>query len=202
MGLCSGAYASFHGGLQLRELPIAGSILVNPLRFYWDKDSVLGDIYEGPVAKDQQQHFQHLNTWQYYMGAIRDVRRWKSLLTGRANAGEVAHALAQRIKRAVGEIVERLTPIETLAGPKADRLARDLRRFVESGRRLTFVFARSDPGYALLVTPAGPVVRRYLKRGKIDLWFIERADHTFTSRVPRGQFLQSVIDHVVRVCGH
>jgi hypothetical protein len=74
----------------------------------------------------------------------------------------------------------------------------DLDRIVHADRRLTFFFSRSDPGYRLLMFHAKRRVNELVRAGKIDLHFIENADHTFSARVPRQEAIRAISDHL---CG-
>ncbi len=195
MGLCSGAYASFHGGLELKTLPIAECLLFNPLTFYWKEGMSLDDPL--PIDADAQERMEHLNLWQYYLGRMRDARSWKNLLTARSNTWQLVGAMLQRARIAAREHAQALLgAVKPSDARTVDPLTRDVQAIVESGRRLSFVFARSDPGYGLLMTHAAAVVRRYLRKQRIHIAFVERANHTFTSQAARRDFINRVIEHL------
>lgn len=197
MGLCSGAYASFHGGLELKQLPIVECLLFNPLTFYWREGMSLDD--PPPVPADTRERMEHLNLWQYYLGRMRDVRSWKNLLTARSDTGQLMQTMVQRARIAAAERMQSMLDVLKPGSPAAvDPLARDMQALVESGRRVSFVFARSDPGYGLLMTHAGATVRRYLGKKRIHIAFIERATHTFTSQASRRDFIKCVSGHLRR----
>ena len=194
MGLCSGAFASFHGGLELKQQPIVECLLFNPLTFYWDEGMSADD--PPSIASTIQQRIEQHNLWQYYIGQMRDMRSWKNLLSAKSDVGQVVRATFHRARLALGEYLQGWTGRSTACDD--DRLTRDVRALVASGRRLTFVFARSDPGYGLLMTHAGAVVRYYMRRKRVRIWFIDRTNHTFSSSAPRTEFINSVVNHLAQ----
>lgn len=184
MGLCSGAHASFHAAVDLPDFPIVESVIVNPLTFYYQPGMPL----DAPLAR-------HHEEWQRYTArSIWSLRSWKRLLRGEVRIAAVAHNVFSRFRDiAASRFRSRHAPLHDLA--------RDLRHIAASGRRLTFVFSRLDPGYDLLMIAAGPEVRRWKKRGLIDLWRIEGATHTFEAAHARGVMVESVVRHLVRRYG-
>ena len=193
-GLCSGAFASFHGMLDLKRLPIVEGILINPLTFYWKEGMSVDD--PPSVTRIAQRQIEQLNLWQYYLGRMRDVRSWKNLLSAQSDARQLLHAILLRVWAITTERAQSLSGFMRDSAIMDDPLARDIHALIESGRSLTFVFARSDPGYGLLMTHAGATVRRFLGKSRIHIGFVERANHTFTSRASRNDFISLVVEHL------
>jgi hypothetical protein len=77
-----------------------------------------------------------------------------------------------------------------------DDLGRDLRRIAQSGRKLTFVFSRHDPGYDLLMHSAAPAVRELRGKQQLALWRIDDADHTFEAKPSRDAMIDSLVRHL------
>jgi len=194
-GLCSGAFAAFHASLDLKHQPVVESLLVNPLTFYWKEGMSLDD--PPPILNKMQEHTQQLNLWQYYMHRIRDVSSWKNLLTAKSDIRQVVRAIADRIKIEIHHSAKILTGL--ISGQNVSNvepLIRDVQDIIGSGRRMTCIFSVGDPGYGLLMAHAGSIVRRYQKKNLINIWFIEGANHTFTSRSSRSEFIRSVVKHL------
>ena len=186
-GLCSGAHASFHAGLDVAVAGIVECLLVNPLTFYYK-----------PGMSLSQQPARHFAQWQSYVVASRSLDRWQKLFRGDVNmmalsrtfsrqAGLKTRSFLQRCFRAVRR------PPESATG----ELNGDLARLAASGIQLTFLFARDDPGYSLLLTHAASTVRRLTRRGSAEIRFIENADHTFSSKRPRCEAIAAIQSHLI-----
>ncbi len=186
MGLCSGAHASFHGGLELTDLPIVECALINPLTFYWKEGM--------PLDEPTLQHF---SAWRWYMKAIRDPRSWANLLRGKADIANVIGTVVRQVRIVISTrwgVLRKKVDSKT-ASVTDNQLTVDVRRLVEARRQLTFVFARSDPGYDLLMTDAGATVKRLTKEGRISIASIENANHTFSNDLPRRDMIAWITRH-------
>ena len=186
MGLCSGAHTSFHAALDLDGAPIVESMLINPLTFYYTPGMPLDpsptNRYDG---------------WQRHVRSIRSLARWAKLLRRYVR---IAFYRFREIRPTTALALRKIVGRNDDGAPQHD-LERDLRGIVESGRKLTFVFARFDPGYDLLMINAAPVVKQFQKEGLIKLWLIDDASHTFEAKHSREVMFESVVRHLVeRYC--
>ena len=86
-GLCSGAYFSFHAALDLDDVNIVESILINPLTFYW---------HEGMEFDDSPT--KNFGYWNWYKKAIKDPKSWKKLIQGGANYRALFDTIKNRMK--------------------------------------------------------------------------------------------------------
>lgn len=179
MGLCSGAHASFHAALD-SDVPIAESVLINPLTFYYKR----GMSLDQPARQYGQ--------WQWYMRSARRVDRWGKLLRGEVQIGAIFRAVFQRMRDELGTLRRRR---------RGDDLDGDLRRIAASGRKVTFVFSSFDPGYDILMFNAAPAVKHLRRHGALKLWRIEDADHTFQPRQSREVMIESVTRHLAERYG-
>jgi alpha-beta hydrolase superfamily lysophospholipase len=176
-GLCSGAHTSFHAALDLDGAPIVEAMLINPLTFYYSGGMPLELVPStADAGSGHAKSFQWLRSW------VRHMRVHFRIVTYRFRGIHPTTAVALRTSG---------------HNTKRGDLEGDLRRIVDSGRRVTFVFARFDPGYDLLMINAAPLVRRLRKEGQIRLWFIENANHTFEARQSREVMFDSVARHLV-----
>jgi pimeloyl-ACP methyl ester carboxylesterase len=182
IGLCSGAYASLHSALQLADEPIVESILINPLTFYWEEGMPL-DV---PLAVAE------FDKWQWYMKSIRNPERWAKLFRGDVDVRSLARTVFERARGKFAAL--RPPPRDESTAARAD-LERDLTRIVESGRKLTFLFSRFDPGFDLLMANAGRAVKRFRRQGLIDIWRAEAATHTFEEKRSRDLMIDSLVRH-------
>lgn len=184
MGLCSGAHTSFHATLDLDSAPIVEAMLINPLTFY----------YKPGMPLDQLLTTEHRGgEWRKYIRPMERLERWAKL---RRRDALIALYRFREI-RPTTALALRKTGSDDKLAPHRDDLERDLRGIVESGRKLTFVFARFDPGYDLLMINAAPVVKKFRKKGLIRLLFIDDANHTFEAKHSREVMFESVVRHLV-----
>jgi alpha/beta superfamily hydrolase len=189
-GLCSGAHASFHAALDLETLPIAESVIINPLTFYYE-----------PGMSLEQSPVRHYEEWQRYTESMRSTRSWAKLLRGEVRIRAVLRNVFARFRdvaisrlRAMGEWRGR----DDDAAPGRPDLGRDLRRIARTGRKLTFVFSRLDPGYDLLMIAGAGAVRRLEKQGMLTMWRIAGATHTFEASRARQVMIESLVEHLRR----
>ncbi|HEY0160713.1 MAG TPA: alpha/beta fold hydrolase [Thermoanaerobaculia bacterium] len=172
-GLCSGAHAAFHAARELQDAPVVESILINPLTFY----------YEPGMSLDTGPAVNQYSEWQRYLQLVRSREGWKKVLHGDVGVGNVLQTVMARFGR-------------TRRTRRNADLAQDLRRIAESGRRLTFLFSRLDSGYDLLMLSAGPAVRQLQKEGRLQLWRIDGANHTFDAKAAREVLLDRLTTHL------
>ena len=188
-GLCSGAYFSFHAALDLDEINIVESLLINPLTFYWHENMELED---SPIK--------NFGDWNWYKQAIKDPKSWKKLIGGGADYRVLFRTLKDRIKIVTTAKMKSSSYKENdgnAAASWVNELNTDLTSIASKGRHLSFVLARSDPGYDILMTSAGKTARKLIKNGKIDIHMIEDADHTFSKYKPRCDAVNAIVQHLI-----
>jgi alpha-beta hydrolase superfamily lysophospholipase len=179
MGLCSGAHTAFHAALDLDDVSIVESILINPLTYSYAPGLPLDAPAQPPAAR-----------WHRYLRSLGAVRQWQKLF--RADDGLSTRA------RDVGWIVR--AKLEALAhwhdrsgtAPARTELASNLDRLAHRNRNITLVFSEFDPGYDLLMADAAPTVRSLRKQGKLRLWFVKGANHTFDAEGPRAELIATI----------
>jgi len=196
MGLCAGAFESFHGGLQLKQQQIVECVLLNPLVFYWEEGMNIDDVDPTKKVNDKQHSIEQHNRWKYYIGQMSQLGSWKNLLTGKSNLKLLVHTVSYKGKSALNEYFQSWTGKSSTFDD--DPLTHDVRTLVDSGRRLTFVFARADHGYGLLMSHAGAIIRYHLRKKRVKISFIDRSNHTFSGRASRLNLINSVTNHLIQ----
>ncbi|TQV71766.1 hypothetical protein FKG94_19150 [Exilibacterium tricleocarpae] len=183
-GLCSGSHLSFHAGLSLPDHPIVESVLINPLTFYWEEGMSLEIPSAYQVNKDAK----------YYEYAVKSLGNWVRLLKGKVDIAYIVKftlkLFAQRVREGGKNMLERLAILPP------SQLGRDLLRFKQAGRNISFIFSRSDPGHKILVSEAKLIARKMANRDDLSLYFIDDADHTFSKREKRDQLTDRLIRHL------
>jgi pimeloyl-ACP methyl ester carboxylesterase len=193
MGLCSGAYFAFQTAAQLRGPVLVESVLINPLTFYW-KEGMTLEATPGRSPTD----------FYHYKNAALQPKKWLKMLAGRTKIGpvEALKIFVQhwwpRKPSAQGPLtLDRGESMEPgLSHPLVEDLSADLGRMGGAGRQLTCFFSASDPGYSIMMFHAKRAVNELRRAGKVQLYFIENADHTFSARVPRREVVRAIAAHL------
>src|SRR6185437_179292 len=140
------------------------------------------------------------------VAAVWQPWKWLKLLSGRSTLG-----ISGAVKMLVDRWELRKPPVRkasplcgeaTVNGspshPLEKDLPGDLKRIVKAGRHLACFFARSDPGYDLLHFYAGREVKELRAAGKMSMYFLDDANHTFISRASRRALGQAIGEHLDR----
>jgi hypothetical protein len=198
LGLCSGAYAAFQSAAQLKTSVLLGSILINPLTYHWTEGMSLGT---SPTAEVKEIH--------YYVNAAYNPRNWLRLMTGKSTIGigKAARIFMRRWWLAIRSLrrpqSNRLDPRSgDPSHPDRENVAGDLDRIGRARRTLAFVFADTDPGLLILKVLAGRAVSRLRRSRELDMFLIEKADHTFTSRRARRTLVQTIVRYLQERFSH
>jgi len=186
MGLCSGAYFSFHASLDLRNINILESILINPLTFYWQQGMT---VKTSPTI--------NFEIWNWYKEALKTSDSWKKLIKGKVDFISLFTAIINRFKIKLGSPFKRIKPNTELniLDKHKYHLANDLIKIADNNIQIKFILARSDPGHDILMTNAGKTVNKLKNRKQLHITFIENADHTFSKYQPRRDVIDTLLQH-------
>jgi pimeloyl-ACP methyl ester carboxylesterase len=166
-GLCSGAHAAFHAGLEVDGL--AGVMVINPIVFYWNPACALDVAAWMNYAESRR-----------YSKSAREMDSWMRLVRGKVNVRyalgvgyrrfvEVASGAAEGIARRVG------------LSRNVEDVGRDLARLSTRGVATLLVFSEGDPGLDFVRRRYSREVRLLERRAKnFAMRVVEGADHTFT----------------------
>lgn len=183
IGICSGAYSSFQFALHESEETLHEIIPINPLAFYW-KEGMSLDYSPADYYFD----------WNSYQESMRHKKRWIKLLKDPKRVLETIKTTINVILIKVSAIFKPLVNrFKRLIGAKEiEDLAWDLKAIVAKNIRVKFIFADTDPGYQLLVEGAGKTVEKLINEKKIEIEFVPKANHNFSSHLGRIQLLKKL----------
>ena len=170
-GLCSGAYHCLRAGVA--GLPVQRLLMINPLTYFWKDGMTLSDTQDAEVLRGPA----------IYRERMRSGKSWRKLLTGRVPLRPIAHTLMQRARLGLDSARRNLARRLRMHLP--DDLGSELQELCARGVSVVFVFARGDPGAALLRTQAGNSIRRLVRRCRVH--FIDGADHIFSQSTARAR---------------
>jgi pimeloyl-ACP methyl ester carboxylesterase len=182
-GLCSGAYVAFHAGLT--DLPVAGSVMINPQTFYY-KD---GDPLDVSISRNYSEA-------RHYRRALFHKEAWRKALRGDVSFKYIFDVMRTRAGIVAKAKLKLLS--DRLTAGRRENLAYDLGAVVDRGIDTLFVFSGGDPGLAYLDLHARSALFRLRRRDNFRLEIIEGADHTFTPLWSQARLLKVITDHLVR----
>ncbi len=169
-GLCSGAYHALRAAAS--GVSVNRILMVNPQNYFWKKGMTLGQIQLSEVVRNPG----------VYRQRVLSLRAWLRIFTGQVNVLRIAMIYLHRLRLA-GEAT-----LRNLARRLRIRLPQDLgwelETIVASGIRITFVFARGEPGIDLLKLQAGSSVSRLGELCRVRI--VDSGDHIFSRREPRS----------------
>ncbi len=182
-GVCSGAHATFHAGMELETLD--GVLIVNPIVFYWKQNDPL-DVSAWRTYMDAQHYKQSVRRWD----------SWRRLLQGKVDVQRVARIGARRSGEIVRAKWASFTRHLRTSIPDDENPPRELERMAKRGRDVLLLFSAGDPGLDFLQLNYARELKRLSRVPGFRLEIIDRADHTFTSQDARRRAEKILLDHV------
>jgi alpha-beta hydrolase superfamily lysophospholipase len=155
MGLCSGAYWSFHAALQ--DARVTAALMLNPQVLFWD------------VSQVSQETLRELRK------AFLRRSSWARALRGGSSLGR-ARELLRELPTGISVLARRRLAGQRLAAPSDDALQDALRQLDASGQRALFVFSGEEPLYEELDGDGG--IERLERWPRVELVRIPGHDHT------------------------
>jgi alpha-beta hydrolase superfamily lysophospholipase len=186
MGLCSGAHASFHAAMDLISQPIEECILINPITFYWKEGMSLSTT----LSLDTK--------WVYYKNTMRKKERWIKLIRGDVDLKSIINTVGEKVITIIKNKFSAILRHFRLIDPIPDDLNSDLKSICSAGRKISFIFSTTDPGYDVLKSNAKSAVNKLSKKQCINIQFVKDADHTFTTNTHRIELTNKLINHLVK----
>ena len=200
VGLCAGAYHAYRAAARLDNPLLVQSIVINPLTFHWKE----GMPYDAPALAE-------LRDLQYYLQMAFKPGKWLRLLSGKSDISvRGAFKMLMSHRRALNEaekpagnaasvaVSGAATPnpakasVRDLLPDQSDNIPDELDKIARAGRRIAFFFSRNDQGQHILMYAAKRTVQKMRRARKLELAFIEDADHTLSARAARARLIRLV----------
>lgn len=181
VGLCSGGYHVFKAALSGNA--VASATMIN---FFWAR---------GVVRDDVLTDYSRILMVNRYVRGIFSLAPWLRLLRGQLDLRTILLAVVQHL---CSLAEHRLREWARATGiPLQEDLATELRRAVDRGTRLHFVFSEFDPAYEMLLRQAGGTVRRLKSQGSLTLAILPNADHTITQYAARERLVAHLDQNIL-----
>src|SRR5207248_518589 len=123
--------------------------------------------------------------------------KWLRFLLGKGNFG--VRAACQLIKEYLRIRWSRVAAMASapeepamLGHPPREDPPGDLARLAQAGRHLTCFFSEHDPSYDILMFYARRKVRKLRRAGRLQIYNVPNADHTFTAREARARAIELI----------
>jgi alpha-beta hydrolase superfamily lysophospholipase len=190
MGLCSGAYMSFHTGL--RDPRVSAIVMMNPPAFEWTPGR--------KVERIATRRAGNVRSTRYYRSRALRLGTWKRLLRGEVQAKTIGRVLAQRLRDRASTAVKRTAMRVGAAEWVMSDLARKFTSLVDRGARVLLLFNSEEAMLDELDKNLGGLMAWLAARG-VELETIEDTDHTFApvwSQERAADVLTNFIDKVAR----
>jgi dienelactone hydrolase len=169
-GLCSGAYHALRaatGGVGVNRI-----LMVNPQNYFWKKGMTLKQIQLSEVVRNPG----------VYRQRVLSLRAWLRIFMGQVDVMRIVVIYLQRLRLAAEAIFRDFARHLHIRLPHD--LGSELEEIVAHGIRITFVFARGEPGIDLLKLQAGSTVSRLGEQCRVRI--VDSGDHIFSRREPRS----------------
>ncbi len=152
LGLCSGAYWSFHAALQ--DQRVSAALMLNPQVLFWDASQ--------ETVRDLRKAFLQRSAWL-------------RLLRGESSAAR-AGTLLREIPAGLAVLARRRLAGRPVAAPSDEALQEALDRLLRADKRALFVFSGREPLYEELAAAGG--IERLDAWPHVELVRIPGHDHT------------------------
>jgi pimeloyl-ACP methyl ester carboxylesterase len=190
MGLCSGAYMSFHTGLS--DPRVGAMVLMNPPAFEWTPGR--------KVERIANRRAGNVRSTRYYRGRALRVDTWKRLFRGDVHAATIGRVLAQRLRDRASTVVKRTAMRVGRGDWVMSDLAQKFASLVDRGARVLLLFNSEEAMLDELDKNLGGLMPWLTKRG-VELETIDDTDHTFApvwSQERAADVLTEFIDRIAK----
>jgi alpha-beta hydrolase superfamily lysophospholipase len=181
-GLCSGAYHALRAAAD--GVSVNRILMVNPQNYFWKKGMTLEQIQLAEVVHNPG----------LYRRRVLSFRAWLRIFTGQVDIMRIAAIYLQRLWL-FGETI-----LRDIARRLHIRMPHDLgwelEKIVANSIRVTFVFARGEPGIELLKLQAGSTVSRLGDGCRVRI--VDSGDHIFSRREHRS-IMEAVLSEELAV---
>jgi alpha-beta hydrolase superfamily lysophospholipase len=168
-GLCSGGYHALRAAVA--GIDVRAIVLLNPQSFFWKKGMSLKEVTIAEVVHNPGVYRERLLSRQ----------AWRRIFNGDVDLLRIASIYARRVLLAAEACVRAAARRLRIRLPQD--LAWELNEIISRGVRVSFVFARGEPGIALLKLQAGS---RFMQHGgNCRVRIIDGSDHIFSLQAPR-----------------
>lgn len=167
VGLCSGAYFSYHAAVA--DPRVAGLVLINPLAFHWREGDSL-------AVRTRETY----KSTTFYLRTARDLHAWKRLFQGDINVLGIGRTLATRLTERAAFTWRRVIAHIRRSEQALTDIGQGFLALDRRGTECMLVFGAEDGGIDLMIHHLGHDASLLRGRPRFRLEIVDGADHTFT----------------------
>jgi hypothetical protein len=183
MGLCSGAFFSFHAALA--DARVVGIVLMNVQIFHWQRGA--------PVDTLNRDVLKSIN---YYWKAALGTEAWLRLARREVNVGTIARGALQEAWKFGRYRVQRAVLGES-------EVARGFRALLRRGTDVLLILSADDASRNVVDAHLGTDARNLREEPGFGFEIFDGADHTFSPLACQDALLSLLTDHLkARWAGH
>ncbi len=190
MGLCAGAYMSFHAGLV--DDRIVGVALMNPPAFEWKPGRKVERISANRSGAFRSTH--------YYKHRALRVDTWKRLVRGEIDARGIVRAIGTRMRDRATSQIKRSAMLVGRGDWVMSPLAQKFASFAKRDTRVLLIFNGAEPMLDEVDRHLASMMPWLEKRG-LELAIIDDTDHVFApvwSQEHATNLLSRFVDRVAK----
>jgi pimeloyl-ACP methyl ester carboxylesterase len=183
IGLCSGAYFSFHAAVA--DPRVVAAVLINPLTFHWNE----GDSLEVRTRKTYK-------STDFYLRAALKRETWLRGLKGRVNVRGILLTLGQRVLARARAVVSQKIAQALRRGVPLSDIAQAFKALAARGTAMFMIFGAEDGGIDIMEEHLGPGGQLMRGSDHFRLEIVNGADHTFTPLWSQDYLGDLIADHL------
>jgi pimeloyl-ACP methyl ester carboxylesterase len=163
IGLCSGAYMTFHTGLE--DPRVVAQVMINPQTFEWHEGDSL-DVNRKLEYK----------SFRFYLRAALREETWSRLIHGEVNRKGIFSELAMR------GLTRMRTSLEQLLNSRfrENKILSNFKTLRSRKIQMLLIYSQEDPGLDELALHVGPDAQLLRPYRNFRFELIDGPDHTFT----------------------
>jgi len=189
IGVCSGAYLSFHTAIA--DPSVASIVLINPQTFTWRE----GDSLKLKMSQD-------IRPLNFYRREIFNPQTWKRLFKGQINAGLIITGISGILKRRLAlRLADSLDLDSASKDPAKLNVRGSFRKLLKQGMNVFLLYSAHDGGLPEMGTQLGRHAASLRKFERFRFECVDGADHTFTPIWAQRRLLDLLTQHLMRLHG-
>jgi pimeloyl-ACP methyl ester carboxylesterase len=185
IGVCSGAYLSFHSALQ--DPRVDAIAMVNPQTFTWHEGDSL-----------QLRSRQSIRSVRFYWERLFEAATWVRLLKGHIDTRRIMSGLAAILRK---RLASRMPALGAAAPAPELNVKSSFRGLLHRGVRILLIYSGEDGGLNEMEAWLGKDAAALRRYDNFQLEIVDGADHTLTPRWAQRQLLRMLVQKLTHVCG-
>ncbi len=187
MGLCSGAYVSYHTALS--DPRVSGIVMINVATFHWTEGDFMVNVQAARSAAGARTRI--------YLRKVLWPKTWRQLLRGKVHVSAIALDMARRARAQGGRKLRALFTRLRTGEVEVSDIRRGFERLCGRGTKCMLVFGSFEMGVDILEQHLGPNARAMRDAPGFRLELVDGVDHTFTPLWGQKKLIGMLTDYLL-----